>query len=234
MTIMSEHDIIKESNFRRYVVQKIVRETNIQNYTFPTSFPLLSRYTKLSKYAIDDIINGQVTITNIGEFNDIFDGAVHPFHSKEEMDILANKQCDEVTRTLESYGVFFPPKYHEESLKHKKYIFEQHRRGDFYSLDYLGTFICCFSTKNDSTLMWSHYAGYNTGMCVTYDFNQWTDDEDLRYFVLPVAYTDKPIIIPDKNQKTDECEHPIIANILCTALCKAKTWQYENEWRLIF
>lgn len=203
-------------------------------YTFPVSFPLLSRYTKLSEYAIDDIINGQVTITNIGEFNDIFDGAIHAFHSKEEMDSLAEQECNEVTSILESCGVFLPSKYHEESVKHKKFVFEQQRRGDFHSLDYLGAFVCCFSAKSNSTLMWSHYAGYNTGMCVTYDFNQWTDDEDLRYFVLPVAYTDKPIIIPDKNQKTDECEHPIIANILCTALCKAKIWQYENEWRLIF
>lgn len=230
---MTDYDVLKDPKFRRYVIKKISKSTKDPNYTFPTHFPLLCRYTKLSHYSIEDIINEQVTATIIGEFNDIFDGAIHKYQSKDDMDAVPEKEWNELKKIYEINGFELSDQSKDEYFENKKTVVEEHNHNAFYELDYLGTYICCFSTHNDSTLMWSHYAGANTGMCITYDFNQWADTNLLRSFLFPIEYTEKPIIIPDIMQETDECEHPVIANVLATALCKAEIWKYEHEWRLL-
>jgi hypothetical protein len=82
--------------------------------------------------------------------------------------------------------------------------------------------ICSFSERNDSLLMWSHYANQHMGICVEYDFE---GAHDIRAFLQPAFYSDKLFII-----KTMEDLNVI--NHLIASLTKSKDWEYEEEWRL--
>lgn len=81
--------------------------------------------------------------------------------------------------------------------------------------------VTCFSERNDSLLMWSHYADQHRGFCIEYDFS---DDPEISEFLFPVVYSDKKAIV-----NTD------IHDVYClkAALCKSEEWQYEQEWRYI-
>lgn len=106
----------------------------------------------------------------------------------------------------------------------------------FRQLDYLGTYVACFSTYMSSTLMWSHYAKSNTGICVGYDFNDSAVPTLLKKMVFPVAYSKIPINTNDllSDQNRERYKYPLDAAILCAALNKADIWQYEKEWRFVF
>ena len=81
--------------------------------------------------------------------------------------------------------------------------------------------ICSFSERNDSLLMWSHYAEQHKGVCVEYDFS---DDEN-RTFLSPVHYDDKLFKVQTMDDLTT-------LSHIRASLTKSKDWAYENEWRL--
>lgn len=81
--------------------------------------------------------------------------------------------------------------------------------------------VTCFSEKNDSLLMWSHYAQQHRGFCIEYDFS---DDPEISEFLFPVVYSNKKTIVNTGVHDVD---------CLKAALCKSEEWQYEQEWRYI-
>jgi len=89
-------------------------------------------------------------------------------------------------------------------------------------------FFCSFSTRFDSTLMWSHYAKDHSGFCIEYDVGE---NLDFKNNLFPVFYQkelfklDREIL---KNSK--EKLSLYISNAL---LHKSTDWKYENEWRYI-
>jgi hypothetical protein len=90
--------------------------------------------------------------------------------------------------------------------------------------------LTCFSEKNDSLLMWSHYTDSHKGFCVEYNFNSLGYYEFPNRFLFPVYYTDKLFdVTAILLQKT------ISASLLplLAALYKSSEWSYEHEWRLI-
>ncbi len=86
--------------------------------------------------------------------------------------------------------------------------------------------VCCFSTIEDSILMWSHYADNHEGFCVGYNFREIKND--LTELMLPVRYNDKPLDIT--NLFAPDLNRSLLINALTR---KSKQWSYENEWRLI-
>ena len=99
----------------------------------------------------------------------------------------------------------------------------------------MGTYAACFSTKNDSVLMWAHYADSQKGICIAYDFNQWGKEALQRKLLFPVAYSNVPVDVSDlvDNQKDKIAEYPVDEAVLCAAINKSDVWKYENEWRMI-
>lgn len=166
----------------------------------------------------------------------MFDGAIHCYGSKEEIDEAAEAKWDELKSLMTSVNSS------GNLIDHDYYVglYQDHFKTDsrlkFRQLDYLGTFAICLSSKNDSTLMWSHYANSNTGMCVEYDFNNVQVKSLQRDMIFPVAYSSVPVFVKDliEDEKSAICKFPIDAAVLCTALNKADVWEYENEWRLVF
>ena len=82
---------------------------------------------------------------------------------------------------------------------------------------------CCFTSRPDNILMWSHYAEWNAGMVISFNTN-------VKYWVgenfKPVIYSDSRVQLPDESANT----HDYLWKLLTT---KAKCWEYEDEWRMI-
>ncbi len=89
-------DIIQMPEFREYTLKRLINVSKNHHYSFPNSFLILFRYRALSTYAIDDILKEQITITSIGEFNDLFDGAIHRYGSDAEQEAAAEKKWTEM------------------------------------------------------------------------------------------------------------------------------------------
>ena len=225
-------DLIQDNTFRTYVERRLATGTKNPEYSFPTVFPALYKYRPMSKYVVDDILAGRIMATSIGKFNDLFDGAMHNYGTKEKRIQAAENEWNELEKLRISAGIS------DSLLKHEDYVemyaehFKTESRLNFRELDYLGTYICCLSSKCDSTLMWAHYANSNTGVCIEYDFN----DTKLKPMVFPMAYSQKLVDLSDllTDEKGKVYQYPLDAAVLCAALNKAMVWNYENEWRLVF
>lgn len=227
-------ELMQDSGFRSFVERQLAERTGVEQYLFPKVFPPLYRYRSLSSYAIDDIIHGSITATRIGEFNDLFDGALHSY-GEEELQNAAEAEWD----TLERHRLAanLPAiLQHDNFINRRIEYYKKDSRLNFRMLDYLGTYVSCFSTDRSSILMWSHYANYNMGMCIEYNFNSLASDSLLRKAIFPVAYSRRPIELQDllaDKEARKIYEYPIDAAVLCAALNKSNVWQYENEWRLM-
>lgn len=117
--------------------------------------------------------------------------------------------------------------------------------------------IACFSEKNDSSLMWGHYADSHRGFCIEYDFSQaighcsekCPDIRGCTNFMLnlpiaPVEYRDERCDATSFLQTVTQsylCQQIGLSmnlyhqDILIATKClltKSKDWSYECEWRL--
>lgn len=236
MSIITFLDLVQDAGFRAYVEKQLAERTKNYQYSFPNIFPPLYRYRSLSSHAVDDIIHGNLTITRIGEFNDLFDGALHRYGTEEERQCAAEDEWNELERHLLAANLPVGILKHDEYVNSCVENLRVDSKLKFRELDYLGTYICCFSTERSSILMWSHYANYNTGICIEYDLNFLPENSLLRKTIFPVTYSQKPIdlrdLLADKNQSV--YTYPVDAAVLCAALNKFDVWHYENEWRLVF
>jgi hypothetical protein len=81
--------------------------------------------------------------------------------------------------------------------------------------------LCCFTTKCDNTLMWSHYAKHHKGICIGFD-----PSKDIESFlVAKVRYRDD---FAPKNYFDDPT-----TNAMIMYTTKSKDWEYEDEYRLV-
>ena len=81
-------ELIQNDEFRGFVSRQIESRSH-NRYLLPSVLPPLYRYRSFSTYAVDDIVNSKITLTSIGDFNDIFDGAIHQYGTKEEIEKAA-------------------------------------------------------------------------------------------------------------------------------------------------
>ena len=153
-------DLIQDDEFRHFVSKQIEARSH-ERYLLPSVLPMLYRYRSFSSYAVDDIVNDKITLTSIGEFNDIFDGAIHQYGTKEEIERAAEARWLEMETIRKAArlpdGVLPRDAVVKPYIKH----FKTESRLKFRELDSLGTYVCCFSQDNSSTLMWAHYADSN-------------------------------------------------------------------------
>lgn len=229
-------ELQKSKEFRLSVSKRIAAMNHDFGFSFPQCFPKLYKYRNLSNYAIEDLVNGKLTLTSIGTFNDLFDGAFHEFGTGEERKREAERKWKEFEEKRIAADL-------PEGLLDHDYLtdlYSQHYKTEsrlkFRELEYLGTYVCCFSSINDSTLMWAHYANANSGMCIEYDFNNLDSDCLLRSTLFPVVYTQNPFDLKDllDDRRNSSIKYPLETAVLCAAINKAKVWEYEKEWRIIW
>lgn len=89
--------------------------------------------------------------------------------------------------------------------------------------------VSCFSERNDSLLMWSHYANHHRGICVEYDFQPYPN---LCREIQPVYYTNNLYDVTN-TIFSDISRDGFTMALYISSLTKALDWAYEQEWRLI-
>lgn len=94
--------------------------------------------------------------------------------------------------------------------------------------------LCSFSERNDSMLMWAHYAYYHQGFCIEYDLESIPYSDYRRRFLYPTIYSNEMFDATEHLMKGVEDESFNNLHLSLSALVKAKDWEYEKEWRLVF
>lgn len=97
--------------------------------------------------------------------------------------------------------------------------------------------IACFSKKNDSILMWAHYADNNKGACIEFE-NE--DFLDIQYSKKRSPLQLKKIMpkvlwnyhMGEKSKFSEKEEHKYLLSLI-PLLTKSKDWEYEQEVRCI-
>lgn len=82
--------------------------------------------------------------------------------------------------------------------------------------------VTCFSERNDNLLMWSHYGGSCTGICL-----EFSTASDMFKKMRKVNYVEKPPSINLVSLLKGEIG--IVETLFCT---KSDVWKYEEEWRV--
>ncbi|PFP09388.1 hypothetical protein COJ90_21020 [Priestia megaterium] len=99
------------------------------------------------------------------------------------------------------------------------------------------TFISCFSERNDSMLMWSHYTDNHKGFCLEYEFMKPENIEVEPIFkeaLNPVIYSDEMFDMSDYILYAAETKQPWSQRVAAhPVIRKSKEWEYEKEWRLV-
>lgn len=138
-------------------------------------------------------------LSQAGEFNDPFDCAfLYNNHSKE---------------------------IYDGSTEHdlaKKEELEQYERDKQSKKLQSMVFVACFSERNNSMLMWSHYAEQHTGLCVGYRLYDLIE----KYNIFPVIYSNQMPQISDIRNAEE-------GTLYQSILTKCEDWSYEQEWRII-
>lgn len=182
----------------------VIRFTDKQEALLDKNSPqYLYQYRSVDEYNLENIKNGVIWGSKADCFNDPYDC----LFSSDALDEL-------VKRAIDNKRQAFIPRI--EYVENELSKVSQDIRDKIV--------VSCFSERNDSLLMWSHYADQHKGICVTYDYNKLV--RLCQRLIRPVRYGNKiSTVYLDKNRRKRD-----IGEILIT---KAIDWSYEQEWRVI-
>jgi len=196
-----------------------------KEYPYPDKIGIESLF-KFSKFDIGRIqyleelfVLGKLYHSLPGDFND-------PFECKPHFNWSNNpSQVRIIHKHLVNVALKNGHKIKEaESLisdSMKKSEFMQESIYDSVQKTLSKTRICCFTTKKENLLFWSHYADSHKGFCVEYNATLFPISSAYK-----VKYENKyPVVIYPS---------PPNALGLKPVLIKSKEWAYEEEFRTIF
>ena len=234
--MMTFFDLQKDDKFRLDVSRRIAIMTKSPCFILPNSFPVLYKYRNLSEFSVNDVVKEKITLTLIGAFNDLFDGAFHRYGSETERQQRAEQEWETFEKLRIAARIPDQLLDHDYLINTYNEYYKKDSRLKFRQLDYLGTYVGCFSSQNDSSLMWAHYANSNSGICIAYDFNKLDSDNLLHNTLFPVIYSQRPFDLKDliDEKKKSDYKYPLETAVLCSAMNKSEIWQYENEWRIVW
>lgn len=81
----------------------------------------------------------------------------------------------------------------------------------------------CLTERNDSILMWSHYAAEHKGYCLEFSASDYT----------PVFGTAQKVSYADTYPEISFYNTPNQDKVSLTFLTKYREWEYEYEWRIV-
>lgn len=187
-------------------VEKIFKITT-NNSSPPRS---LSKYYSLSERNVLSFINANIYASIPDQFNDIFDTLIQQINLDDITD-------EDLLRVYEKTN--HKPNPHcalEIRLRIKPAL-----KGLWdYSIG-----ILCLSNKQQSDLMWAHYA-HNTGFLVEYDTSLFP-----KHFHQPIEINYLPDNYNLQLKPRDDKE--LIEQVLVVSSLKKKIWDYEEEYRIL-
>jgi hypothetical protein len=95
------------------------------------------------------------------------------------------------------------------------------------------TKVCSFGSRNDSVVMWGHYAKSHSGFCLEYDVRSWPSGDMRRRILHPVIYSSE--VFDSTKYIVKAMAGGMFNNLfgVMAAIRKAKEWSYEEEWRFV-
>lgn len=201
------------------------------------SFENIYKFINLLKCGIiSDGLNQTVDSDIIEKMRDIIPDTIDEGELRKNCAIRKQQIIDFILNNFRSItNQFFTGILHAESQRH----------------------ISCFSEKNNSSLMWGHYANGHHGFCLEYDFKSilkpcnkgCSDIKGCNNFMLtpsiaPVIYSEtrfdatSHLFTVIQASIISEIEAPIelyYGDTLLISKClltKSADWEYEKEWRL--
>ncbi|QPH40098.1 DUF2971 domain-containing protein [Pedobacter endophyticus] len=210
----------------------------IKEQHFPKSF---FKYKGLNEWTIKSLKNKEIHLAEMGSLND-------PFECMLQFD---NDECLRMYYASKKFQDGFAAKF-SDLTKHEINLlctnekpYEAYRRIcisrniiTISAVEQLETMqkrfteineneskklrITCFTQRNDSLLMWPHYAQEHKGICLEYDFR---DVDHVRPLIQPVRYSDEVY-------KVGVLEELDTMALVCSSLVKSSDWSYEQEWRI--
>lgn len=110
------------------------------------------------------IIKPELSLSQAGGFNDPYDCA-----------FLCNCHSNEIYNGENEYNLAVEKEIEQYEQDKKSYIMQN------------TVYVGCFSERNDSLLMWSHYGDEHRGLCIGYNLH----DLIKKYNCFPVIYSDE-------------------------------------------
>lgn len=215
---LSIFDVLKKPDFRNRLERYLIVHNH--EYCFPRMLPSLYKYCGFSKYVIEDLLMDGISLSLLSSFNDCYDSNV----SFGDIEQQAKNEYEKDLEISKAAGTF--PCISKEQWVQQITLEQEAYRG--FNND---SHCMCLSEDSHSTLMWSHYADCNRGICIEYDFES-IKNTPLYYALFPICYTSSPIDVYDfiRNKKGD---YSIELGVMISVLNKALCWAYEQEWRLV-
>jgi Protein of unknown function (DUF2971) len=142
---------------------------------------------------------------------------------QEEINSILKKYlyCSEFTRMNDPMEGFYRPSTLLRGKSNYKDIVRQ--IADSKS----GVGIACFTETYEDVLMWTHYAGNYTGMCILYSTKQLLGGLPEDVNLVRLAYVDEPPLIATGHVSN---AHNTAIRILSQ---KKYNWAHEREWRVL-
>lgn len=198
-----------------------MNEQSTSQYKWPTDpqpeFVYRYRATNLDRLK-QIIIENELYFCSAIQVNDPFDSKVHlTFEGTKQ------ERREFVKGLIREYHSRSPRKYRREMERSglKSFSLLQSDTADKHLADFG---ICCFSTKNDDILMWSHYSDSHSGVCLQFRVNK--ESEPIFHVLFKVTYQQK---FPTVSYLKDN-PGVYMPKILLT---KSQRWSYEDEWRIL-
>lgn len=175
------------------------------------------------EFTKDIVVGSNLYFANPISFNDPFDQfpAVSVESTPEERALYYREIADNIegapAAEKEKAYRWFMSATDEELLENsRRALIETNSMGS----------MCSLSARNDSVLMWSHYAANHTGICLRFAAppgSMFALAGEVRY------QRERPVINRIKMSKPQ----PDLAAWLDALLTKADFWSYEEEWRVL-
>ncbi|WP_411993838.1 DUF2971 domain-containing protein [Agarivorans sp. DSG3-1] len=206
----------------------------------------LYRYRSYNENTIRELIESELWHSHVRLLNDPFE---HPFEF--DWNELKIEKLPEINKHLKimSHDELTAQYAQREQNKVlnllKKFIEIQLQDLEKNST---GTFICCFSSKCDEPLMWSHYANGMTGLCFIYDKAELSRHEkmelnqiDYNEQVKKITYRDLNSSVTERIQQFSFTAGKVMKKVSAKtellnhhyAYQKHIRWKYEGEVRSV-
>lgn len=191
---------------------------------------ILYKYYRSVEYLKSSLSEGYIHLENPATYNDIFDSSISAHEreleyiglNKEVLDYIIGEAPEnskdliagtDFTGVKNVKGVFLLLNS-VIGVEESKSLQEKFLQKYCTNMQAINNKIACFSERNDSILMWSHYGDSLRGGCLCFD-------------------TSKDVALFGKAQKvqyTDLRSYQSNFNLYFT---KASDWSYEQEWRIV-
>lgn len=236
-------EIFHELFWKSETYEKAKTLLNKHKPKFLYKFLTLERNNSNISYALENLKNNNLTFQSPLNFNDPYDSLANVDSQKQFQYFEDSLQLENTI--FESCCDLLDDKFKLENNRqyNAQYRKIQVAKNQFEEktllilTKFLRNFrICCFSETKDSILMWSHYANYHKGICISYNFEELQNNFKSKNFfelyykkhdfneLFPVYYTKNfPKIDASNTLKT----------LTQAIFTKYKDWEYEKEWRIL-